>query len=94
MSAKYLGISIIPGYRQQSQQVIRKVSVQDLGGKVSRWEKDISVGEGKLQRLWMDDSLWLRSGDYNLRNISQKEIANKTPKDRQHGVIACPRQQM
>lgn len=32
----YLGISIVPGYRQQSQQVIRKVGVQDLGGNVSR----------------------------------------------------------
>lgn len=43
----YLGIITVPGYRQQSQQVIRRVSVQDLGGR----EKDLSVGERKLQRL-------------------------------------------
>lgn len=32
----YLGIITVPGYRQQSQQVIRRVSVKDLGGRVSR----------------------------------------------------------
>lgn len=44
----YLGISIVPVYRGQSQQVISRISMQGLGGKVFRCEKNTSAEEREL----------------------------------------------